>query len=38
MKNKHILSIKDLSINEINDILTNAEKFLNKKNKKKILY
>ena len=35
MKNKHILSIKDLSINEINDILTKAEKFLNKKNKKK---
>ena len=35
MKNKHILSIKDLSIKDINDILTKAEKFLNKKNKKK---
>ena len=34
MKNKHILSIKDLSIKEINYILTKAEKFLNKKNKK----
>ena len=35
MKNKHILSIKDLSIKEITDILIKAEKFLNKKNKKK---
>ena len=35
MKNKHILSIKDLSLKDINDILTKAEKFLNKKNKKK---
>ena len=35
MKNKHILSIKDLSIKDITDILTKAEKFLNKKNKKK---
>ena len=35
MKNKHILSIKDLSIKDINDILTKAEKFLNKRNKKK---
>ncbi len=34
MKNKHILSIKDLSLKDINDILTKAEKFLNKKNKK----
>ena len=38
MKNKHILSIKDLSIKDITDILTKAEKFLNKKNKKKILF
>ena len=35
MKNKHILSIKDLSLKDINDILNKAEKFLNKKNKKK---
>ena len=35
MKNKHILSIKDLSIKDIKDILTKAEKFLNKRNKKK---
>ena len=35
MKNKHILSIKDLSIKNITDILTKAEKFLNKRNKKK---
>ena len=35
MKNKHILSIKDLSIKDINNILAKAEKFLNKKNKKK---
>ena len=35
MKNKHILSIKDLSIKDITDILTKAEKFLNKRNKKK---
>ena len=35
MKNKHILSIKDLSIKDITKILTKAEKFLNKKNKKK---
>ena len=35
MKNKHILSIKDLSIKDVTDILTKAEKFLNKKNKKK---
>ena len=35
MKNKHILSIKDLSIKDINEILTKAEKFLNKRNKKK---
>ena len=35
MKNKHILSIKDLSIKDITEILTNAEKFLNKRNKKK---
>ena len=33
MKNKHILSIKDLSIKDITDILTKAERFLNKKNK-----
>ena len=38
MKNKHILSIKDLSIKDITDILTKAEKFLNKKTKKKILF
>ena len=35
MKNKHILSIKDLSIKDINNILAKAERFLNKKNKKK---
>ena len=35
MNNKHILSIKDLSIKDITKILTKAEKFLNKKNKKK---
>ena len=35
MKNKHILSIKDLSIKDITDILTKAEKFLNKRNKKR---
>ena len=35
MKNKHILSIKDLSIKDITDILTKAEKFLNKRYKKK---
>ena len=35
MKNKHLLSIKDLSIKDINDILTKAEKFLNKRNRKK---
>ena len=35
MKNKHILSIKDLSIKDINNILAKAEKFLHKKKKKK---
>ena len=35
MKNKHILSIKDLSIKDITDILTKAEIFLNKRNRKK---
>ena len=35
MKNKHILSIKDLSIKDINNILAKAERFLNKKKKKK---
>ena len=35
MKNKHILSIKDLSIKDITNILFKAEKFLNKRNKKK---
>ena len=35
MKNKHILSIKDLSIKDVTDILTKAEKFLNKKNNRK---
>lgn len=35
MKNKHLLSIKDLSIKDITDILTKAEKFLNKRNMKK---
>ena len=35
MKNKHILSIKDLSIKDITNILTKAENFLNKRNKKK---
>ena len=38
MKNKHILSIKDLSIKDINNILAKAEKFLYKKNKKKNLF
>ena len=33
MKNKHILSIKDLGIKDITDILTKAERFLNKRNK-----
>ena len=33
MKNKHLLSIKDLSIKDITDILTKAERFLNKRNK-----
>ena len=33
MKNKHILSIKDLSIKDITDILSKAERFLNKRNK-----
>ena len=33
MKNKHILSIKDLSIKDITNILTKAERFLNKRNK-----
>ena len=31
MKNKHILSIKDLSIKDISNILAKAENFLNKK-------
>ena len=35
MNNKHILSIKDLSIKDITNILTKAENFLNKRNKKK---
>ena len=35
MKKKHILSIKDLSIKDITEILTKAEKFLNKRNNKK---
>ncbi len=35
MKSKHLLSIKDLSIADINSILSKAEKFLSKKNKKK---
>ena len=38
MKNKHLLSIKDLSITDINSILAKAENFLNKKRKKKILF
>jgi len=33
MKNKQILSIKDLSIKDITNILTKAERFLNKRNK-----
>ena len=36
MKSKHLLSIKDLSIADINSILTKAEKFLYKKKEKKI--
>ncbi len=35
MMSKHILSIKDLSKKDITVILTKAEKFLNKRNKKK---
>ena len=31
MKNKHLLSIKDLSVKDIEDILNDANKFLNKK-------
>ena len=38
MKNKHLLSIKDLSIADINSILTKAEKFLYKKKRKKNSY
>ena len=34
MNSKHLLSIKDLSIADINNILIKAEKFLNKKKKK----
>ena len=34
MKNKHLLSIKDLSSKEINTILLNAEQILSKKKKK----
>jgi len=37
MKNKHLLSIKDLSSKEINAILLNAEQILSKKKKKKLL-
>ena len=36
MKNKHLLSIKDLSSKEINTILLNAEQILSKKKKKKV--
>ena len=35
MKSRHLLSIKDLSIADINSILTKAEKFLCKKTRKK---
>ena len=38
MKSKHLLSIKDLSIADINSILTRAEKFLHKKKRKKNSY
>ena len=38
MKSKHLLSIKDLSIADINSILTKAEKFLYKKKRKKNSY
>ncbi|PPR24976.1 MAG: hypothetical protein CFH34_01633, partial [Alphaproteobacteria bacterium MarineAlpha9_Bin4] len=31
MKTKHLLSIKDLSVNEIKNILSDANDFLNKK-------
>ena len=31
MKNKHLLSIKDLSVKDIEGILNDANKFLNKK-------
>ena len=33
MKNKHLLSIKDLSVKDIEGILKDANKFLNKKSK-----
>ena len=33
MKTKHLLSIKDLSVKEIESILNDANKFLNKKKK-----
>ena len=36
MKNKHLLSIKDLSNKEINAILLNAEQILSNKKKKKV--
>ena len=32
MNSKHLLSIKDLNISDINNVLTKAEKFLSKKN------
>ena len=37
MKTKHLLSIKDLSVKEIEGILNDANKFLNKKKKKIVL-
>ncbi len=36
MSNKHLLSIKDLSVKDINNFLNSAEKFLNNKKNKKI--
>ena len=36
MKTKHLLSIKDLSVKEIESILNDANKFLNKKKKNKV--
>ena len=36
MKNKHLLSIKDLTVKDIEGILNDANKFLNKKTKNSV--